>query len=204
MPAPVFQQQMDQRAAVAASRGAPVAAQVQSDNDNSFSFDDFLDIINPLQHLPVVSTIYRALTHDTIKPFERIAGDTLYGGLWGFASSVANVVFEKITGKDFGDTALALLTGDKDTAVAATSTQQQVAVATAAPAKLSALSSTGQSSGLDTTEDVAKNSNTVALAASSAGRNLSSDLGMRALAAYRRAVDLSQPYGASGALSPIF
>lgn len=77
-----------------------------------FSFHDLLSIVNPLQHLPVVSTIYRAVTGDTINPLERIAGDTLYGGLWGFVSSVANVAFQEITGKDFGDTALALLEGD--------------------------------------------------------------------------------------------
>ena len=31
---------------------------------NGFSFHDLLDTINPLQHLPVVSTIYRAITGD--------------------------------------------------------------------------------------------------------------------------------------------
>ncbi len=71
MPAPVYQQQFDQRAAVAASRGEPAPARTassDSDPDSKFSFDDFLDIINPLQHLPVISTIYRAITHDTINP----------------------------------------------------------------------------------------------------------------------------------------
>ena len=42
-----------------------------------FSFHDLLNIVNPLQHLPVISTIYRAITGDTIKPFDKIAGDTL-------------------------------------------------------------------------------------------------------------------------------
>lgn len=201
MPAAVFQQQFDQRAAVAASRGesAPVKTASTSDSkDNEFTFDDFLDVINPLQHLPVVSTIYRALTGDKIKPLERIAGDTLYGGLWGFVSSVANLAFEKITGKDFGDTALALVTGDKpDTAIASTSTTQQVATATAAPRKLSSLSSNGQTSGIDTAQDTTA----LAYAASLQARNLDSDIATRALAAYKRAVDLSQPYGAP---SPAF
>lgn len=79
-----------------------------------FSFHDLVSIVNPLQHIPVVATIYRAVTGDTIAPVERVAGDTLYGGLWGLISSVANVAFEEITGKDFGDTALALLQGDDD------------------------------------------------------------------------------------------
>jgi hypothetical protein len=225
MPAPVYQQQYDQRAAAAVSRGEPTPKKKpDSSDDDDFSFDDFLDIVNPLQHLPVISSLYRALTHDSIKPVERIAGDTLYGGLWGFVSSVANVAFEKLTGKDFGDTAIALLTGDdKTTAVAAASTAQQVAtaaparlsafsygadsaqisvaetspgqMATAAPASLSKLASTGQTSGFDTGE----NADALALAASLRTRKVDSDLAARALAAYRRAVDVSQP-----ALSPIF
>ena len=32
----------------------------------NFSFWDFLDIINPLQHIPIVSNIYRSLTGDEI------------------------------------------------------------------------------------------------------------------------------------------
>lgn len=212
MPAPVFQQQYDQRAAVAASRGetvktASTSAAKDGNGDSDITFDDFLDVINPLQHLPIVSTIYRALTHDTIKPLERIAGDTLYGGLWGFVSSVANVVFEKITGKDFGATALAMLTGDKDDAapaIASASTAQQVATtaaATAAPAKLSALASNGQKSGLDIASTESVQDSTTALANTLQTKGLQYDLSQRALAAYKRAVDLSQPYGA---LSPIF
>ncbi len=54
----------------------------------------------------MVSTIYRSLTGDTIKPFERILGDTLYGGAWGFVSSVANLIYQDVTGKDFGQTVL--------------------------------------------------------------------------------------------------
>src|SRR3546814_15608721 len=33
-----------------------------------FSFGDFLDIINPIQHIPIVPTIYRAITGDTSQP----------------------------------------------------------------------------------------------------------------------------------------
>ena len=34
--------------------------------EDGFTFADFLDIINPLQHIPVLSTLYRHLTGDTI------------------------------------------------------------------------------------------------------------------------------------------
>lgn len=79
--------------------------------EDGFTFWDFLDIINPLQHIPVVSTIYRAVTGDEIDPGSRIGGGTLFGGPIGAAASVANVVLEHNTGKDMGDHVLALLDG---------------------------------------------------------------------------------------------
>jgi hypothetical protein len=96
-----------QSAAAAAARQAPAAA-------DGFSFGDFLDIINPLQHIPLVSTLYRHLTGDAIGTPEKIAGDTLYGGLVGFVSSIADSAYQAITGKDFGNTLLALVDGDTD------------------------------------------------------------------------------------------
>lgn len=99
----------------ASSPAAPASAAGKSSAGESFTFDDLVSIVNPLQHIPIVSTIYRAVTGDTIKPLERIIGDTLYGGIPGFASGVANVVFEDVTGKDVGATALAMLEGDDDT-----------------------------------------------------------------------------------------
>lgn len=202
MPAAVYQQQFDQSASIAAARGSDASVKTASTDkakkDDSFTFNDFLDIINPLQHIPIVSTIYRRLTGDTIKPFERLAGDTLYGGMWGAVSSAANIAFEQITGKDFGDTALAMVFGDdkaQPTALADASPAQQVA--TAAPRKLSVLASTGQTSGLDAGRDA-----TVAYASSLQARNVPSDLSMRALAAYKRAIDVSDPY--AGVMNPIF
>jgi hypothetical protein len=202
MPAAVYQQQFDQRASIASARDAAPVKTASTDkarkDDDGFTFGDFLDIINPLQHIPIISTIYRRLTGDTIKPFERLAGDTLYGGLWGAVSSAANIAFEQITGKDFGDTALALVLGDdkdKTTAIASASPAQQVA--TAAPRKLSTLASTGQTSGLDPARDA-----TLAYASSLQARNVPSDLSLRALAAYKRAIDVSDPY--AGVMNPIF
>ncbi len=89
-----------------AAAAAPAAPPAAAGNDDGFSFNDLLDIVNPLQHIPVVSTLYRAISGDTIRTFPKIAGDTLYGGLEGLASSVADTVFTKITGKSVGDTVL--------------------------------------------------------------------------------------------------
>lgn len=93
--------------------GASVAAPQAETPDTTFS--DFLDIINPLQHLPIISTLYRAITGDKIGMPEKIIGDTLYGGPLGFVSSVADSVFQSLTGKNVGDTVLAFLDGDDQT-----------------------------------------------------------------------------------------
>lgn len=97
----------------AAVQGPAAAVALASKTDLSdFSFADFLDIVNPLQHIPVVSTLYRSITGDKIGTPEKIAGDTLYGGLIGLFASLADTAFKEITGKDVGDTVLAFLTGD--------------------------------------------------------------------------------------------
>jgi hypothetical protein len=77
--------------------------------DGKSFFENMLDVVNPLEHLPIVSTIYHAITGNQSGDVEKIAGDTLYGGPIGLLSSVADVAFEKITGKDFGDTMLAMV-----------------------------------------------------------------------------------------------
>jgi len=89
---------------------APASAAAPQTRASGFSFGDLLDVINPLQHIPVISTLYRHLTGDEIGTPEKIAGDTLYGGSIGFLTSLADSVFKAVTGKDVGDTVLALLT----------------------------------------------------------------------------------------------
>lgn len=80
--------------------------------DGGVSFGDILDVVNPLQHIPVVSTIYRSATGDEISPVSRIIGDTIFGQLYGLISSVVNVVVEAITGKDIGGHVMTALKGD--------------------------------------------------------------------------------------------
>ena len=80
-------------------------------------FLDFLvtlfDIINPLEHLPIISTIYEHVTGHHMNPVARIAGDTLYGGPIGAAVGVANVIAEKKTGKDLGENVMAMFSHHK-------------------------------------------------------------------------------------------
>jgi len=100
---------------IAAATSAPAQA---APAKHHFSFGDFLDIINPLQHLPVVSTLYRAVTHDTIDTPEKLVGDALYGGPLGLLSSLADTGFQSATGKSFGDTVLSWLSGPHETPTA--------------------------------------------------------------------------------------
>ncbi|HWA03685.1 MAG TPA: hypothetical protein VG819_09155 [Rhizomicrobium sp.] len=143
------------------------------DSDFHVSFDDLIDIVNPLQHLPVVGTLYRAITHDHIKTPEKIAGDALYGGLWGFVSSLADTVFEKITGHDVGDTVLAFLTGRHDAAPRA--------VAGAGPAAAAAAADGGT-----VMPEAPATADVSALSQSLRRAGVDGDLAQRALYAYRR------------------
>lgn len=79
-----------------------------------FGFDDLLDIVNPLHHIPVIATFYRAMTDDEIAPAPRILGGALFGGIVGFAVAAANAVIEEITGKDAGEHIRIALLGDPD------------------------------------------------------------------------------------------
>jgi len=51
-------------------------------------FSDVLDTLNPLQHLPVLGNVYRALTGDTISAPAKVTGAALYGGPMGAIASV--------------------------------------------------------------------------------------------------------------------
>lgn len=71
--------------------------------DEGPSFAEFLDIINPLQHIPVVSTIYRAITGDQIGTGPRVAGGMLFGGPVGALAAGVTALFEEASGGDIGD-----------------------------------------------------------------------------------------------------
>lgn len=100
------------------------AAATQTASSDGPDFYDFLDIINPLQHIPGVSSIYRELTGDEIKPEFKLAGGGLFGGPIGFVLSAVDAIVAKETGKDVGETVLALFDGD-----ATANTKAQLAAA---------------------------------------------------------------------------
>ena len=100
---------------------------------DGFGVDDFIDLINPLQHIPVVSTIYRGITGDTIAPAARVIGGALTGGIVGAASSLANVAVEAATGTDIAGNALALLDDAGDAFNEGADTNAPYSTASSAP-----------------------------------------------------------------------
>jgi len=101
-----------------------------AEGDEGPSFKDVLDTINPLQHIPIISTIYRELTGDQPGAIARIAGSALYGGPVGLAYEMVNSAIDDQTGKDVGGHAWATLFEDNNSDTA-------VKVATATPPETS-------------------------------------------------------------------
>ncbi|GEM_PF-3510910 len=62
--------------------------------EDGFSFDDLIDIVNPLQHIPIVSSIYRKISGDVIAPAMKIAGGALFGGPLGAAISFVTTTIQ--------------------------------------------------------------------------------------------------------------
>ncbi len=76
---------------------------------DEFSFADILDFINPLQHIPVVSTIYRQITGDKIGALAQLTIGGILGGPIGLIGAVANVAMETESGKSLDQVASSAL-----------------------------------------------------------------------------------------------
>lgn len=107
------------------------ANSIQWWENGSFSFSDILDIINPLHHIPFISTLYRAISGDKIGGVARFNGGAIYsrfGGIDSLISSMVNAVVGLFTGKDIGEHVYAMVFGDphasKEEAAVAAATQE--------------------------------------------------------------------------------
>jgi hypothetical protein len=89
---------------------------------DGFSFATVLDIVNPLQHIPVVSTVYQKLTGDVASPGADLVGGALFGGPIGLAVAAVDTSIKGETGKSVGGHVLALF--DSGTANAGTAVAQ--------------------------------------------------------------------------------
>ncbi len=96
--------------------GLALAGQSPSDDkDQSFGFFDLVDMINPLQHIPVVGSIYRAITGDEIKPIGQIVGGAVFGGPLGAAGGVVNAIVQAKTGSDIGGNVMGMVRSKPNT-----------------------------------------------------------------------------------------
>lgn len=77
--------------------------------DRRFGLDDFADLINPLQHVPLVNIAYRAITGDEIYGAARLL-DMGFGPIAG-VSTVVDLAVTDTTGASMSDHAVAALFG---------------------------------------------------------------------------------------------
>lgn len=108
----------DVSAAAPAAAATPAHPRSAWHDPSGFGFRDILDIVNPLQHLPIVSSIYRWLTGDRPGDAAKIAGDALYGGPIGLAFGVVGAAIEDKQGHDVGEQMLSAVFGPHDHATA--------------------------------------------------------------------------------------
>lgn len=201
----------------AAKDAAKVSAKDSAKASDSTAFDDLLDIVNPLQHIPIVSTIYRAITGDKIGDVEKIAGGALYGGLIGLGSSIADVAFEHLTGKNFGSTMLAMVDGSDDAkpvAIASaqatpqfmpqavTITPAQIAQTQTLPAQTKLATATAAPKSIIPAQAIAPNFDTAALTQAMQRNGVDSALGLRALAAYQQSLTMTPDQMRKAATGP--
>lgn len=78
---------------------------------SEFGFTDLIDIINPLQHIPLVAQVYRELSGDEIKPSSKIVGGALFAGPIGAAGGIIDAVIVNETGDDMTGNAMAMAFG---------------------------------------------------------------------------------------------
>ncbi len=83
-------------------------------NEKPFGFGDVVDMVNPLQHIPLVNIAYREVTGDEIRPISKIVGGALFGGPMGVTSGIVDVIVTEETGKDMAGNAIALVLPDED------------------------------------------------------------------------------------------
>lgn len=75
------------------------------------SFDEVLNSINPMHHIPVVSTIYRAVTGDTIGFGPRLIGAAILGGPVGLIIAGITAFIEEMSGGTISEHVAALFEG---------------------------------------------------------------------------------------------
>jgi len=74
----------------------PVAEGQYEPQPSNMTFAEFLSGLNPLQHLPIVGMVYRAITGDVPPTVMRVAGGFLLGGAVGGIISAVGAAAEEM------------------------------------------------------------------------------------------------------------
>jgi hypothetical protein len=110
------------------------------------SFDDVVDTLNPLHHIPIVSAIYREISGDQISGTARVAGGTLFGGPLGAIAGVFDAAVAQEKGDDMGGQVMTAMFGGSAPTDAS---QSQVQVAQGKPGAGGAASPAARETGGD-------------------------------------------------------
>lgn len=97
------------------------------EKNTSFGFKDLVDMVNPLQHIPILNIAYREITGDEIKPIGKIVGGAVFCGPMGVAGGIIDAIVTQETGKDMAGNALSFVekgTNQEDFAIKARSVAQ--------------------------------------------------------------------------------
>jgi hypothetical protein len=88
----------------------PVSRQAEPEpfwGKDGFNFADIIDMVNPMQHMPVVAKYYREQTQDDASEGSRLVGGVLFGalmgGVTGILTSMANAAVRHETQYDVGE-----------------------------------------------------------------------------------------------------
>lgn len=89
-------------------------------NGGDFELSGLIDILNPLQHIPVLGSVYRSLSGDTISGTSRAIGGAIFGGPIGLVLGIGNAIFaQNHGGQDAAEYTLnQFLRDDPETALA--------------------------------------------------------------------------------------
>jgi len=96
--------------------------------EEGLTFESLLDALNPLHHIPIVNSIYRELTGDTIAPGPSFLGGLLFGGVLGAVGSVATTAFESLTGDTLAGHTMTAFGSDRTDRKAAGTAQAEVSI----------------------------------------------------------------------------
>jgi hypothetical protein len=86
--------------------------------DGKLGWKDLLDLVNPLQHIPLVNVAYRHFTGDEPSGAAELLGALPFGPLSAL-TAIADLAVRSTTGKDIGENVIAMVTGDDKASPAA-------------------------------------------------------------------------------------